>query len=99
MTLRTLILATSALVLSAGLTATGAEAATQRHVRQVAARGHTAMHKPAMRHRTGRGMGTAMRSRGRDAESSSVDQLNAQSLEAARGGAPAAAAPAPAAPQ
>ncbi len=86
MTLRTLILAASALALTAGVASTSADAAP-RHSRAHAARhmAHKPMSAAAMRR------GGAMR--GRDGESASVDQLNAQSLAAARGG----AAPAPAA--
>ena len=81
MTFRILILASSALLLTAVAT-TGADAAT-RHSRR-----HAAAHHRAGSH------GMAMRgSRGGDAQNSTVDQLNAQSLAAARGG----AAPAPAA--
>lgn len=92
MTLRTLILATSALVLSAGVMSTDADAATRHRARHSATMAHhSAMSHSAMRTRMGRRGGT-MATRGRDAESGSVDQLNAQSLAAARGGAPAAPA-------
>lgn len=94
MTSRILALAASALILSAGLVS--ADAATHRRsVRHHAAPHSTMRGQAAMRHRGGMRSGMAMRApRGRDAESASVDQLNAQSLNAARGGAaPAAAAP------
>ena len=95
MTLRTLMLATSAFIVSAGFAASGADAATSQARRHAAMGHHTATKPAAMRHgaragRTSRGGG--------DAQNSTVDQLNAQSLASARGGAvPAGAAPAPAA--
>ncbi len=90
---RILAISFSALILSAGVMS--AEAATHRRTgRHHAAPRHHAM--MAGKHRAMRpARGMAMRSRGRDAESASVDQLNAQSLNAARGG----AAPSMAAPQ
>jgi len=93
MTLRTLILATSAIVLSLGVMPTDAEAASRRMARHSAGMAnHSPMRHSAMRARMGRRGGMmAARSRGRDAESGSVDQLNAQSLAAARGGAAPAA--------
>ena len=93
MTLRMLILASSALILSAGFATSGADAATRHSRRHAATAHHAAPKHMAMRH--GRGRAVASRgSRGGDAQNSTVDQLNAQSLAAARGGAaPAAAAP------
>lgn len=91
MTLRTLILATSAFVVSAGFAASGADAATSQARRHAAMAHHGAAKHTAMRHGA---MGGRM-SRGGDAQNSAVDQLNAQSLATARGGAaPAGAAPA-----
>lgn len=93
MTLRTLILATSAIVLSLGIMPTDADAASRRMARHSAGMAHhSGMRHAGMRPRGGRrGAMMAGRSRGRDAESGSVDQLNAQSLAAARGGAAPAA--------
>ena len=91
MTLRTLILAASALALTAGMAASTSAEAASRHGRAHAGRHMT--HKPmsaaAMRRSRSMARGPM---RGRDGESASVDQLNAQSLAAARGGAPAAVA-------
>lgn len=93
MSIRTILLAASALFLSIGIMAPSADAATSRraarHAAQKPAGHHGAMHRGAMR--PGRGAAMAGRTRGRDAESASVDQLNAQSLAAARGGAAPAA--------
>jgi len=95
MTSRILAIAASALLLSAGFVS--ADAATQRRsARHHAAPHHAMRGHTAMRSRGGMRSDMAMRApRGRDSESASVDQLNAQSLNAARGG----AAPAMAAPQ
>ena len=93
MTLRTIILASSALILSAGFAASGADAAPRHSRRHAAMTHHAAPKHMAMRHGRGRVM-ASRGSRGGDAQNSAVDQLNAQSLAAARGGAaPAAAAP------
>lgn len=75
--IRTLAVAASALILSAGLVSAQAAPRHRAH-----AKPHAGVHHASMRH------GTV--ARGRDGESSTVDQLNAQSLNAARGGAPAA---------
>lgn len=91
MTLRILILATSAFVVSAGFAASGADAATS-HTRRHTAMGHHMAMKPGAMHR---GAMAGRMSRGGDAQNSAVDQLNTQSLATARGGAmPAGAAPA-----
>ena len=95
MTLRTLILATSAFVVSVGFAASAADAATAQPRRHRAMAHHTTGKPAAMRHGA---MGGRMSRGGGDAQNSTVDQLNAQSLAAARGGAaPAGAAMAPAA--
>ena len=92
MTLRTLILASSAFLVSAGFAASGADAATSQARRHTAMGHHMATKPAAMRHGA---MGGRMSRGGGDAQNSTVDQLNAQSLAAARGGAaPAGAAPA-----
>lgn len=87
MTFRTLVLATSALLMAAGISS--ADAAVRHRVKH-----HSSVHKAAM-HRSAKGH-MAMRgtSRGHDSGDAAVDQLNAQSLNTARGGAAPAAQPA-----
>ena len=78
MILRTLVLASSALLLPV-VAASAADAATHRTR-------HTSVHH-AMNMHHGRTMAGRMSRGGGDAQNSTVDQLNAQSLAAARGGA------------
>ncbi len=87
MTFRTLFLATSALLMAAGFAS--ADAATRQRVKHHSSVHKAAMHHPAKGHMAMRGM-----SRGHDSGDAAVDQLNAQSLNAARGGAAPAAQPA-----
>lgn len=87
MTFRTLVLSTFALLMAAGLSS--ANAATQHPVKHHSSVHKTATHHPAKGHTAVRGA-----SRGHDAGDAAVDQLNAQSLSAARGGAAPATPPA-----
>lgn len=87
MTFRTLFLATSALLMATGFTS--ADAATRQRVKH-----HSSVHKAAMHHSAKGHMAMRGMSRGHDAGDAAVEQLNAQSLNAARGGAAPAAQPA-----
>ena len=92
MTLRNLILATSGLLMAAAFS--NANAATTHHP----VKHHSSVHKAAMHHPAKGHAAMHSASRGHDAGDAAVDQLNAQSLAAARGGAaPAAPAAQPAA--
>ena len=87
MTFRTLVLSTSALLMVAAFTS--ANAATRHVVKH-----HSSVHKAAMHHAAKGHMAMRGTSRGRDSGDAAVDRLNAQSLNAARGGAAPVAQPA-----
>ena len=87
MTLRNLVLATSSLLVAAAFSS--ANAATPHPMKHHSSVHKAAMHHPAKGHAAMRGA-----SRGHDAGDAAVDQLNAQSLATARGGAMPAAQPA-----
>ena len=87
MTLRTLVLATSALLMAAGFSS--ADAATRHRMKH-----HSSVHKASMHHAAKGHMAMRGTSRGHDSGDAAVDQLNAQSLNAARGGAAPATQPA-----
>lgn len=95
MTIRkTIYLAMASLIMSATFAASADAATPRQQARQQAARHHSAArHHAVMRHHSARHANRARPARGmamrQDNESSQVDALNQQSLNAARGGAAA----------